>query len=331
MVRPPTPSLFLTALAASLLLANAPHGLSVSAQQAAATAPPRPRYASKIMIYDLNRKAATSVHEADAVWEAPNWSRDGQFLLANSDGKLFRIRVDGSAPPEALAVDPSLRCNNDHDFSPDGRLLAISASSPSSRQSQVYVANADGSGHRLLTSAAPSYFHGWSPDGKYLSFVANRDGKQYDLYRVSVSGGAEERLTFDPANDDGSDYSRDGRWIYFNSERGGSWNIWRIPAEGGGTNDEKAQRITGDAPEDWFPHPSPDGKSLLFLSFPAGTKGHNERGLQVQLRMIPMPGDKLHDVTPEVITQFTGGQGTINVNSWAPDSRRFAYVTYEVK
>ena len=145
------------------------------------TAQPRPQYASRIMIYDVERQSATLVHQADTVWEAPNWSRDGQFLLANSDGKLYRIPVAGAGAPQALALDPSLRCNNDHDFSPDGKLIAISASSPTSRQSQVYVANADGSNARLIVSAAPAYFHGWSPDGKYSSFVANRDKKQYDL------------------------------------------------------------------------------------------------------------------------------------------------------
>lgn len=290
---------------------------------------PRPRYASRIMVYDLDRRTATLVHEADQVWEAPNWSRDGRYLLANSGGRLYRIAVDRRAAPEVLSVDPSLRCNNDHDFSPDGKLIAISASSPASRQSQIYVANADGSNHRLVVSAAPSYFHGWSPDGRYLSFVANRDGRQYDLYRVPAAGGEEQRLTFDPANDDGTDYSPDGKWIYFNSERGGGWNIWRMPADGAGEDDRNAERVTSDALEDWFPHPSPDGKTLLFLSFPAGTKGHNDRGLRVQLRLMPMPGEKIDAIVPQVIIEITGGQGTINVNSWAPDSRRFAYVTYE--
>lgn len=306
--------------------------LFVGAGMIAAQQPeqPRPRYASRIMIHDLGRNTATLVHRADGIWEAPNWSRDGRFLLVNSQGTLFRVVADGSGQPEPLALDPALRCNNDHDFSPDGKLIAISASSPSSRQSQIYVANADGSSPRLVVSAAPSYFHGWSPDGRYLSYVANRDGKQYDVYRVPAAGGAEERLTADPAYDDGPDYSADGRWIYFNSDRGGAWNIWRMPADGAGAEDQKAERVTSDALEDWFPHPSPDGKSLLFLSFPAGTRGHNDRALQVQLRMIPMSGDRVIEVQPRVVAEVTGGQGTINVNSWAPDSRRFAYVTYEV-
>lgn len=285
-------------------------------------------YVSDIRIYDLKTSTSTVVHRADGIWEAPNWSRDGRFLLVNSGGRLYRVAVDGASAPQPLAVDPSLRCNNDHDFSPDGARLAISASSPSSRQSQVYVANADGSGHRLIVSAAPSYFHGWSPDGKYLSVVANRDGKQYDIYRVPAAGGDEQRLTTDPAYDDGSDYSRDGRWIYFNSDRGGGWNIWRMPAEGAGPDDRLAERVTSDDLEDWFPHPSPDGHWLLFLSFPPGTKGHNERTLQVQLRMIPMPDRRLSAATPRTLVTFTGGQGTINVNSWSPDGTRFAYVSY---
>ena len=104
-----------------------------------------PAYGSRVTIYDLAGASSTVVYEADTVWEAPNWSRDGTFLLSNSGGKLYRIPVDGSSPPSALAVDPSLRCNNDHDLSPDGTRIAISASSPSSRQSQIYVADADGS------------------------------------------------------------------------------------------------------------------------------------------------------------------------------------------
>lgn len=301
---------------------------TIGAQAPAPQAPPAPRYSSKVVIYDLAAGSSKVVHQADAVWEAPNWSRDGKFLLSNSGGKLYRIPIDGGSAPAPLDIDSSLRCNNDHDFSPDGTLIAISASSATSRQSQVYVTKADGTDHRLIVSPAPSYFHGWSPDGKYLSFVANRDGKQYDLYRVPVAGGAEERLTSDPAYDDGTDYSPDGKWIYFNSNRGGGWNIWRMPADGAGPDDARAERITNDDLEDWFPHPSPDGNSLLFLSFPHGTEGHNARNLRVQIRLIPMPGAVVNAVAPKMLFELSGGQGTINVNSWAPDSKRFAYVTY---
>jgi TolB protein len=280
------------------------------------------------MIYDTVLRRITEMHRADGIWEAPNWSRDGRYLLSNSGGRLYRIPVDGSSAPQLINLDPALRANNDHDFSYDGKLLAISGAMTGATGSQVFVADPDGSNHRLVVSASPSYFHGWSPDGKYLSFVANRDMKQYDLYRVPVGGGPEERLTVDPAADDGTDYSPDGKWIYFNSNRGGGWNVWRMPADGAGPNDQLAQRVTNDEYEDWFPHPSLDGKWLVFLSFPPGTVGHNDRNLPVKLRMIPLPGDTIQPVQPTVLVDLIGGQGTINVNSWSPDSLKFAYVAY---
>ena len=286
------------------------------------------RYGSKISVYDLRDRSVHVLYETSATFEAPNWSLDGKYLLSNSAGRLFRIPISApeSATPIPLPLDPALRCNNDHGFSPDGKQIAFSASSPTSRQSQVYVANADGSAARMVVSAAPSYFHGWSPDGKYLSVVAQRNGN-FDIFRVPAAGGPEQRLTVSPGYDDGSDYSPDGKWIYLNSDRSGSWDIWRIPAEGAGPNDAAAQQVTSDEWEDWFPHPSPDGKQLLFLSFPKGTAGHNGK-LDVLLRMSPLPTETPKAAAPETLLKFFGGQGTINVNSWSPDSTRFAFVSY---
>ena len=113
--------------------------------------PPRPRYGSQISIYDLAGKSVHTLYQTNELFEAPNWSPDGKYLLSNSRGRLFRIAVDGpdSPTPEPVNLDASLRCNNDHGFSPDGKQIALSASSPSSRQSQVYIASVDGSNGAL--------------------------------------------------------------------------------------------------------------------------------------------------------------------------------------
>lgn len=289
----------------------------------------RPRYRSKITIYDLAARSARIIYQADEIIEAPNWSRDGRFLLVNKGGGLYRLPLTGEPVLEQINLgDAGYRCNNDHDFSRDGKLLAFSASSPSSRQSQVYVARADGSEARLLTPAAPSYFHGWSPDGKWLAFVGQRNGK-FELYRVAAAGGPEQPLTSTGGFDDGPDYSPDGKWIYFNSNRSGGWDIWRMPADGAGPKDGKAERVTNDELEDWFPHVSPNGKWLLVFSFPKGTTGHNDRMNGVVLRIMEAPGKRLKQAKLQELVKFYGGQGTINVNSWSPDSRRFAYVAYE--
>ena len=80
--------------------------------------------------------------------------------------------------------------------------------------------------------------------------------------------------------------------------------------------------MTSSELANWFPHPSPDGKHVLFLAFPAGTTGH-PRDREVELRLLPANGG--HD---RLLLALFGGQGTINVPCWAPDSASFAFVRY---
>jgi TolB protein len=306
---------------------------TVSNDPVPATARPhhdaRARRRSQISVYDLGSKSISVIYASDNVFEAPNWSPDGKYLLANSGGNLFRIPLDrtNAVEPRKMNLGSVSHCNNDHGISRDGAWLALSAES-GLPESQVFLARIDGSNPKLMTPKAPSYFHGWSPDGRWLAFVGERNGI-FNIYRVAVSGGEEQRLTSHATYDDGPDYSPDGKWIYFNSNRSGSWDIWRMPADGAGANDRKAEQVTRDELEDWFPHPSPDGKWMVFLSFPKGTQGHDEE-IEVELRMMPLPGAKLRPAPIQVLTKVLGGQGTINVNSWSPDSSKFAFVSYQL-
>lgn len=283
---------------------------------------------SNVTVYDLATKTSSVVYPSDVMMEAPNWSPDGKYLLVNSQGKLWRLPLGAgkTAKLEEIDLKGLSRCNNDKSISPDGRLIAFSSSGRASG-SQVFTVSADGGEPKLIVPETPSYFHAFPPDGKWLTFVAQRNG-HFNLFRVPVEGGAQERLTSRPSYDDGPDYSPDGKWIYFNSDRSGSWDIWRMPASGAGPNDDLAQQVTNDEQEDWFPHCSPDGKWLLFLTFPKGTAGHNGH-TNLQLRMIPLPGEQIKHDPVRVVTEFFGGQGTINVNSWSPDSKKFAFVVYE--
>ncbi|MBI3693570.1 MAG: TolB family protein [Acidobacteria bacterium] len=255
------------------------------------------------------------IYDEPRLFEAPNWSRDGRYLLVNSEGRLWKLPVEGGTP-QVVATGAVNRINNDHGISPDGKWFAISAG-------HIYLVPATGGEPRQVTSATPSYYHGWSLDGSTLVYCAQR-GNNFDIYSISRDGGPEQRLTTHAAHDDGPDYTSDGRWIYFNSDRSGNFDIWRIPAQGAGPNDARAERVTSDEWEDWFPHPSPDGKWLVFLSYEKGTKGH-PANQNVLLRRMPLGGGKA-----ETIRKMLGGQGSINVNSWAPDSKRFAYVRYSV-
>ncbi len=180
-----------------------------------------------------------------------------------------------------------------------------------------------------MVSDSPSYFHGWSPDSKTLAFVAQRNKSgQYDVYRMPAAGGAEEQLNFDTHHDDGPDYSPDGKWIYINSNRSGKEAIWRFPADGAGRDDAKAQMVVSDSLEDWFPHISPDGKKMVYIGYPPGVATHDPRDVAIQLKLVAIDHGKVA-ASQKTLVEGIGGQGTMNVNSWAPDSMRFAYITYE--
>jgi TolB protein len=282
---------------------------------------------SDVSIYDLRSKSTKVIYTAEGMIEAPNWSPDGKYLLVNSKGKLWRLPVVGTGTKqlEEINLNGLEECNNDKSISPDGKLIAFS-SSGRAKGSQVYTVSSQGGEPKLIVSETPSYFHAFSSDGAWLAFVSQRNG-HFNLFRVPVDGGSQERLTSKPSYDDGPDYSPEGKWIYFNSDRSGSWDIWRMPATGAGSGDAFAQQVTNDDLEDWFPHCSPDGKHLLFLTFPKGTAGHNGH-MDVQIRMIPLPGKNLGHEPITVLAKFFGGQGTINVNSWSPDSQKFAFVSF---
>lgn len=282
---------------------------------------------SFVSVYNLAEKSTKVIYTADKLVEAPNWSPDGRKLLLNTGGDLYTLAAEGSTGQlEKIDLGGVTRCNNDKGFSPDGRTLAFSARA-SAAGSQVYTVGAEGGTPKLIAPETPSYFHGFSPDGHWMAIVSQRNGN-FDLFRVPAQGGAQERLTSSAGYDDGPDYSPDGKWIYFNSDRSGSWDIWRMPAEGAGPGDAKAEQVTHDELEDWFPHCSPDGKWLVYLTFPKGTAGHNDH-VEVKLRMIALPGAHLQPAVPHELLSFFGGQGTINVNSWSPDSKNFAFVRYE--
>ncbi len=290
-----------------------------------------PRLRSHVFVYSLADKSSREVFTDDAVWEAPNWSPDGKYLLMNHAGNLYRLVLGAVQPasPQKLTLPAGTLCNNDKSLSPDGKLLAFSASMPSSPGSEVYVAHADGTEVRQVTFESPSYFHGWSPDGKTLAFVAQRRGSdQFDIYSIPATGGTETQLTADTQHDDGPDYSPDGKWIYINSARSGKEAVWRFLATSHGIADKQASLVVNDTEEDWFPHLAPDGRKLVYITYPAGTPTHNSRELNVTLRMVSIEGVSIGKM-PSTLVTLRGGQGTINVNSWSPDSEHFAYVSYE--
>ncbi len=259
----------------------------------------------------------TAVYVASGRFEAPNWTRDSKAFLFNRDGRILRLPVSGGKP-ETIDTGFAIRCNNDHGISPDSTLLAISDQSQEEHRSIVYIVSSSGGTPRRITKNSPSYWHGWSPDGKTLAFVGQRDG-EFDIYTILAAGGEETRLTTAKGLDDGPEYSPDGQYIYFNSERTGQMQIWRMRPDGG----EQTQVFSDDY-NNWFPHISPDGKYMVFLSFDKSVGGHPENK-DVMLRLMSLSDGKI-----KVLAKLFGGQGTINVPSWSPDSSKLAFVSYAI-
>lgn len=271
---------------------------------------------SIIETYELATGHVRSVLETDGRIEAPNWDPSGDSLLVNGGGRLFRVPL---AAPALQLVDTGFadRCNNDHGISPDGRWIVLSHHTH--RGSEIFRLPAVGGVPVPVTSDAPSWWHGLSPDGARLAYVAARGGRRLiDVYTIAAKGGEEQRLTFGEGHCDGPDYSADGSRIYYNCDRGGHAQIWVMNADG---SDQR--QLFADDRVNWFPHPSPDGRHLVYLAYPPGTTGH-PADLAVALVLCDPEGADRRRVL-----EFVGGQGTINVPSWAPDSHAFAYVRYE--
>lgn len=248
--------------------------------------------------------------------EAPNWTPDGKSLIYNSGGKLYRIPASGGQP-ELIDTAFAVRCNNDHGISPDGTQLVVSDQSEAPHQSLIYTLPIGGGTPKKITDKYPSYWHGWSPDGQTLAFCGQRDGK-FGIFTIPAAGGEEKRLTTTDGLDDGPDYSPDNKYIYFNSDRTGLMQIWRMAPDG-----SNLEQVTKDEANNWFAHISPNGKWMVYLTYEKSVKGHPPNK-DVMLRLMSLTDGKI-----SVLAKLFGGQGTINVPSWSPDSSRVAFVSYQ--
>jgi Tol biopolymer transport system component len=290
--------------------------------------PYRDYIGSVLELLDVETGRRQVIYRNDQPFEAPNWTNDGSALIFNTSGSdpdwRGRLHRFDLLTRRSTIIDTAtnIRNNNDHVLSPDGTMLAISDQSQGG--STIYTVPVTGGVPKRITTLTPSYMHSWSPDAKWLVYTGGRPPAQgqpnnLDIYRIASDGsGTEERLTTAVGVDDGPEYTPDGRFIYFNSVRSGTMQIWRMSPDG-----SNQERVTNDDFNNWFPHISPDGRSIMIISFPKDIDpADHPYYKRVYLRVMPIGGG-----TPRVVAYVYGGQGTINVPSWSPDSRLVAFVS----
>lgn len=270
---------------------------------------------------DVHSGERNVLAEFDYLIEAPNWTCDGKRLIYNSMGRLYSFEL---ATGESKTIESGFadQCNNDHVLSPDNTHIAVSHHTYEDGRSRIYILHLEEGNPILITPIAPSYLHGWSPDGSTLAYCAERNG-EYDIYTISAKGGVENRLTGSIGLNDGPEYSPDGKHIWFNSVRTGLMQIWRMNADG-----SEQTQMTFDESNSWFPHISPDGELVAYITYRKGDAepGDHPANKNVEIRLLPSSSGEFR-----TLVKLFGGQGTINVNSWSPDSRKLAFVSYKLK
>lgn len=279
--------------------------------------PYRDYIGSHLEVMDIATGHRKILHSAPNSLQAPNWTRDGSELIYNSEGLIYKYHL-GKGSISKLTTGALVKNNNDHVLSMDGTMLGIS--DQMTNKSMISILPASGSDKPILISdesGAQSYLHGWSPDNKTLIFTGLRNNA-WNIYAVDVDSKKEIALTEDATLDDGSEFTPDGKYIYFNSVRTGTMKLWRMKPDG-----SEEEQVTFDEYNDWFPHISPDGRWIVFVSFSKDIDPASHPFYQkIYIRLMPAAGG-----APKNIGYVFGGQGTMNVPSWSPDSKRIAFVS----
>ena len=221
---------------------------------------------------------------AEGTWMSVDVSPDGKTVLFDLDGHLYTVPVEGGT---ARAITSGLEFDSQPRYSPDGRRIVFL--SDRSGDDNIWIANADGSNPKALTSEDRSLFASpcWSPEGDAI-LVSRKNPHFYnsgfEIWRYDLLGGAGLQVvksrvgnaTQPTINALGVAIAADMRYIYFAKKIGAQFSgggrilPWQIIRRNLTTGEE--DEITSLSSGAFRPAISPDGKTLVYATrYDAGT------------------------------------------------------------
>ena len=233
----------------------------------------------QVWIHDTDSGENSLLFETtELLLEAPNWTLQGDALILNGAGLLWRLQIQ-KPKLELIEITGAAPFNNDHVLDPDGEHIYLSTYD----DWQIYRAPlSGGSATRITGKEGPKglfhFLHGVSPDGEKLAFVgveaeASESSLRFisaEIYTISSDGTDYRQITEGGVPADGPEYNPDGEWLYFNTEAfSKNAQIARMRLDG-----SELTQLTFSESVNWFPHLSPDGHTAVYPAFPQGTKGH---------------------------------------------------------
>jgi TolB protein len=162
------------------------------------------------------------------------WSPDDSKLLfysrldRSTPFDLYVIGADGTGMHSIFATAAHRASAT---WSPDGRRVVFALENVD--EASLWIANADGSGARRLTTGGVDVSPAWSPDGKQIAYRRqDASGEQTEIYVIPVAGGTPVNLTRNSAFEFDPEWSPDGQWIAFVAERNAAQALWIMRSDG---------------------------------------------------------------------------------------------------
>ncbi|MEM6698700.1 MAG: hypothetical protein AAF599_09915 [Bacteroidota bacterium] len=280
------------------------------------------RIVSSVEIFHVSTRQRKILFQKNVRIEAPNWHPTDSFLLVNSEGLLYQIPLSAKEGWQAVDLGFLNHCTQHHGFSLDGKQLFFSHQD-SSATSIYQFALQDTLPPKIVIQKSPSLWQSISPDGTEILYTAKRRRrKSFNIYKSSIDTFREARITKTVGADRGASVHPDGEKIYYSATRPQRSKIWSMNKVG-----LQKRQLTFDEYEDYFPHVSPNGKHLVFLS--RWTDGFStQQTLSTQPLVIRILDLTKENAQPEIVAHLLGDEGSLAMPSWSPDSQHFSFISY---